>query len=54
VLHLRDRGVTWRKLGDLTVAESEYRWTRVDEWPEAPRGGAAEVEALVDRLRATV
>jgi diadenosine tetraphosphate (Ap4A) HIT family hydrolase len=30
----------------------EYWWTRVDEWPDAPRGGAAEIAALVARLRA--
>lgn len=30
----------------------EYWWTRVDEWPDAPRGGAAEVEKLVRELRA--
>jgi len=29
----------------------EYWWTRVDEWPMAPRGGAAEIAALVARLR---
>ena len=30
----------------------EYWWTRVDEWPDAPRGGEAEIAALVARLRA--
>ena len=35
-------------------APREYWWMRVDEWPDAPRGGAAEVEALVGRLRAAV
>ncbi len=30
----------------------EFWWTRVDEWPDAPRGGAAEIAALVGRLRA--
>jgi diadenosine tetraphosphate (Ap4A) HIT family hydrolase len=30
----------------------EYWWTRVDEWPDAPRGGAAEIAALAGRLRA--
>ena len=29
----------------------EYWWTRVDEWPDAPRGGAEEIAALVARLR---
>ena len=32
----------------------EYWWTRVDEWPDAPRGGEAEIAALLDRLRETV
>lgn len=30
----------------------EYWWTRVDEWPLAHRGGAAEIAALVSDLRA--
>jgi histidine triad (HIT) family protein len=29
----------------------EYRWTRVDEWPQARRGGPAEIEAFVGSLR---
>jgi histidine triad (HIT) family protein len=29
----------------------EYWWTRVDEWPEARRGGTAEIAALVRDLR---
>jgi diadenosine tetraphosphate (Ap4A) HIT family hydrolase len=32
----------------------EYWWTRVDEWPDAPRGGAADIAALADRLRAAL
>jgi histidine triad (HIT) family protein len=32
----------------------EFWWTRVDEWPEAPRGDAAAVIALADRLRAAM
>jgi diadenosine tetraphosphate (Ap4A) HIT family hydrolase len=32
----------------------EYWWVRVDEWPDAPRGGAAEVDALGERLRAAL
>lgn len=32
----------------------EFWWTRVDEWPEAPRGGAIEVGQLADRIRATL
>jgi histidine triad (HIT) family protein len=30
----------------------EYRWTRVDDWPDAPRGGAPDIAALTQRLRA--
>lgn len=30
----------------------EYGITDVDEWPEAPRGGEAEIHRLCDRLRA--
>jgi diadenosine tetraphosphate (Ap4A) HIT family hydrolase len=30
----------------------EYWGTRVDEWPEAPRGGPLEIEALCRRLTA--
>ena len=29
----------------------EYWWTRVDEWPQARRGSAAEIEVLVHELR---
>jgi histidine triad (HIT) family protein len=29
----------------------EYWWTRVDEWPHARRGDAAEIETFVQRLR---
>ena len=29
----------------------EYWGTRVDEWPDAPRGGAGEIEAVCDRIR---
>jgi diadenosine tetraphosphate (Ap4A) HIT family hydrolase len=32
----------------------EYWWTRVDEWPDAPRGGAADVAELADRFRAAL
>jgi histidine triad (HIT) family protein len=32
----------------------EYWWVRVDEWPDAPRGGAAEVDALGERMRAAL
>jgi histidine triad (HIT) family protein len=30
----------------------EYWWTRVDEWPQAPRGGITEIAALVHQLHA--
>jgi len=30
----------------------EYWWTRVDEWPDAPRGDAGAAAALIERLRA--
>jgi histidine triad (HIT) family protein len=29
----------------------EYWWTRVDEWPDAPRGDKEAVAALIQRLR---
>ena len=29
----------------------QYWWTRVDEWPDAPRGGADAIAALAERLR---
>lgn len=32
-------------------APAEYRGVRVDEWPGAPRGGSAEITAVVSRLR---
>jgi diadenosine tetraphosphate (Ap4A) HIT family hydrolase len=32
-------------------APAEYRGPRVDKWPEAPRGGPAEIEAICARLR---
>jgi histidine triad (HIT) family protein len=32
----------------------EFWWTRVDEWPEAPRGGTAEINSLGERIRAAV
>lgn len=32
-------------------APAEYRGPRVDEWPEAPRGGPAEIEAVCERMR---
>jgi diadenosine tetraphosphate (Ap4A) HIT family hydrolase len=30
----------------------DYWWTRVDEWPDAPRGDASDIAALTQRLRA--
>jgi diadenosine tetraphosphate (Ap4A) HIT family hydrolase len=32
----------------------EYYWTRLDEWPQAPTGDAAAVDAFVERLREAV
>jgi diadenosine tetraphosphate (Ap4A) HIT family hydrolase len=32
-------------------APPQYWGVRVDEWPEAPRGGPAEIASLCDRLR---
>ena len=32
----------------------EFWGPRVDEWPDAPRGGEAEIAALCNRLRATL
>jgi diadenosine tetraphosphate (Ap4A) HIT family hydrolase len=31
---------------------SDLRWHEVDEWEGAPRGGADEIAATVDRIRA--
>ncbi|HLZ20916.1 MAG TPA: GNAT family N-acetyltransferase [Ktedonobacterales bacterium] len=38
-------------IGRYPDAPREYWGIRVDEWPAAPRGGRAEVEALCERLR---
>lgn len=35
-------------------APRDYWGPRVDEWPEAPRGGPGEIEALCHRLRAAL
>jgi len=32
----------------------EYWWTRVDEWPDARRGGAADIEQLVRQLAESI
>ncbi|HET9094046.1 MAG TPA: hypothetical protein VFN36_03075 [Solirubrobacteraceae bacterium] len=32
----------------------DFWWTRVDEWPDAPRGNAVEVGQLADRIRAAL
>jgi diadenosine tetraphosphate (Ap4A) HIT family hydrolase len=29
----------------------EFWWTRVDEWPDAPRGDAGAIAALAERVR---
>jgi len=39
-------------IGRYPGAPREYWGPRVDEWPEAPRGGAAEIKMVADRLRA--
>lgn len=31
---------------------TEFWWTRVDEWPDAPRGDADAIQALAERFRA--
>ncbi len=38
----------------LPETPRQYWWPRVDEWPEAPRGGPDLVRALADRLRAAL
>jgi histidine triad (HIT) family protein len=38
-------------IGRYPGAPTEYWGPRVDEWPDAPRGGPAEIEALAERLR---
>lgn len=38
-------------LGRYPGAPEEYRGTAVDEWPQAPRGDAADVAEYVERLR---
>lgn len=35
-------------------APPEYRGVRVDDWPDAPRGGPEEMAALCERLRACI
>jgi diadenosine tetraphosphate (Ap4A) HIT family hydrolase len=32
----------------------EYWWPRIDEWPDAPRGGEPEVREIVSRIRAAM
>jgi histidine triad (HIT) family protein len=32
-------------------APSKYWGVHVDEWPDAPRGGPKEIEAICERLR---
>jgi len=39
-------------IGRYSGAPREYWGTMVDEWPDAPRGGEAEVMAVADRIRA--
>ena len=37
--------------GESVFLSYQHWWTRVDEWPGAPRGGEAEIAALLERLR---
>ena len=39
-------------IGRRPGAPREYWGPKVDEWPEAPRGGEAEIAQVADRLRA--
>ena len=39
-------------IGRRPGAPREYWGTKVDEWPDAPRGGEAEIAQVADRLRA--
>jgi histidine triad (HIT) family protein len=39
-------------VGRYPGAPQEYWGVHVDEWPDAPHGGAAEIAALAERLRA--
>jgi histidine triad (HIT) family protein len=41
-------------VGRYPGAPREYWGVRVDEWPDAPHGGAEEVAALCERLRASL
>jgi diadenosine tetraphosphate (Ap4A) HIT family hydrolase len=38
-------------IGRRPGAPREYRGSKVDEWPEAPRGGEAEIAQVADRVR---
>lgn len=38
-------------IGRYLGAPAEYRGPRVDDWPEAPRGGPQEIAALAEQLR---
>jgi len=39
-------------IGRYPGAPREYWGPKVDDWPEAPRGGEAEIAQVADRLRA--
>ena len=43
--------VHWHVVPRYPGAPPEYRGPRVDDWPDAPRGGPDEIAALCDRLR---
>lgn len=38
-------------IGRYPGAPQEYWGTRVDDWPEAPRGGEAEISLVAERIR---
>lgn len=44
--------VHYHVIGRYPGAPRAYWGPRVDEWPEAPKGDAAEIEKVADRLRA--
>ena len=43
--------VHYHVIGRYPGAPREYWGTKVDEWPEAPKGGETEIVLVVERLR---
>lgn len=43
--------VHYHVIGRYPGAPREYWGPRVDDWPEAPKGAASEIEKVADRLR---